>query len=115
MGEIRQKKIRSLLRQKISEIILKNELRDPRITSFICVTDVTVSNDNQYAKVYISSYGGDVGCETIVKILNNAAGYIQGLLGKRIHLRYTPKLSFYEDNSIERGFRIIQKLKEISH
>jgi ribosome-binding factor A len=114
MGEIRLKKIRSLLKQKISDIIVRNELKDPRINTLVCVTDVVVSKDTQYAKVYISYYGESKTCETIVKTLNHAAGYIQGLLGRRIYMRHTPKLTFYVDNSIERGFKILQKLKEIT-
>lgn len=38
-----------------------------------------------------------------LKILNRAAGYLRGLLAKRIRLRITPQLRFHYDESIARG------------
>ena len=115
MGEVRQKKVESLLKEKIGDIILKNELKDPRLAGLIGITDISVARDIKYAKVYISCYGDKIDYKQIIDTLNNAAGYIQALLGKRLRLRYTPKLKFFPDKSIERGFRINQKLKDLFH
>lgn len=38
-----------------------------------------------------------------VRILNNAAGFLRSLLGRRLALRTIPKLRFHYDESIERG------------
>jgi ribosome-binding factor A len=50
-----------------------------------------------------------------VEALNHAAGYVQGVLSKRISMRIFPKLTFILDDSIEKGFRIAKKLRELSH
>ena len=113
MGEIRKKKVESLLKEKISEILIKNELKDPRLDEFITLSRLLISKDFKLAKVYISYMGDEEIHTTIVKVLNNAAGFIQKLLGKRIRLKHTPKLIFYADHSIEKGFEITQKLKEL--
>lgn len=111
MGEIRTRKIESLLREKISEILIKNELKDPRLDEFFTISKLLVAKDYKCAKVYISYIGDEHTHTTIVEVLNNASGFIQRLLGKRIRLKHTPKLIFYADNSIEKGFEITQKLK----
>ena len=112
MGGVRQKKVESLLKEKISNIILQNKLSDPRLEGFIGITDVSVSKDTKYAKIYISCYGPTPSSQ-IIAILNHASGYIQGLIAKSIKLRFTPKLTFIEDQSLERGFNITQKIKEL--
>ena len=113
MGDIRIKRVESLLKEKISEMILKNELKDPRLDNLITITRLQVTKDYKSAKVYISYFGDKEKHSIIVQVLNNAAGFIQSIIGKRIKLRNTPKLKFYEDHSIEKGFEITQKLKDL--
>jgi ribosome-binding factor A len=111
MREIRQKRVESLLKEKISEIILKNELKDPRLDEFITISRLQIAKDLKLAKVYISYLGDEKTHTIIVDVLNNAAGFIQGLLGKRIRLKHTPRLLFIVDRSLEKGFEITQKIK----
>ena len=114
MKEIRRRKIESLLREEIASMIINNEVKDPRIDKLLSVTDVSISRDYQYAKVYISLYGESEKQKRVIESLNHASGFIQGLLGKRIRLRATPKLTFLFDESIERGFRITRALKDLT-
>ena len=113
MSQIRLRKVESLLKEEISSILLKNEVKDPRINTLITVTYVTISRDLKFAKIYISFFGDKGELKRTVDALNHASGFIQGLLGKRVHLRNIPKLTFILDESIDKGFRITQKLKEI--
>jgi len=48
-----------------------------------------------------------------VDALNHAAGYIQMVLSKRISLRVFPRLHFLRDDSMENGFRIAKKLRDV--
>jgi ribosome-binding factor A len=48
-----------------------------------------------------------------VEALNHAAGFIQGVISKRMSLRVFPHLRFLRDDAMENGFRIAQKLREI--
>ena len=45
--------------------------------------------------------------------LNHAAGFIQRVLSKRMSLRIFPRLTFVVDDSMENGFRIAKKLRDI--
>ncbi len=113
MSELRLKKVESLLKEEISAMISKKELKDPRLDPPITITGVSVSKDLKHSRVYVSFYKDLENREDLVKTLNHAAGFIQGKLGKRLHLKTIPRLTFYSDNSIERGFKLIQKIKEI--
>ena len=113
MSEIRLRKVESLLKSEIGSIFLKQEIKDPRINNLLTIAGVKISGDLKYATVYISSFISQNEVETEVKVLNHAAGYIQKLLGKRLRLRFIPKLNFVSDNSIEQGFNLIQKMREM--
>jgi len=94
-------------------MITKNEIKDPRLQPMAVITEVGVTKDLKYAKVYVSFYGRQELLEHTVEALNHATGFIQGTLGKRLRLRMIPRLTFLKDTSIERGFRVTQKLKDI--
>lgn len=106
MQEIRKKKVESLLREQISNLIQKGEIKDPRINRFVIITKTDISKDLREAKIFISYLGSRNAREKIVNVLNNAAGFIQGKISKKIHLRSTPHLTFYLDNSLENAQKI---------
>jgi ribosome-binding factor A len=82
------------------------------VNSLVSITNIDVSKDLSYAKVFISSFEGHEKLKSAVEGLNHAAGYIQSIVGKKIKLRLTPKLSFVADHGIEEGFKINEKIKE---
>ncbi|GAB4373544.1 MAG: 30S ribosome-binding factor RbfA [Spirochaetales bacterium] len=114
MGSHRLQRVENLLRNEISAMIARKEIKDPRVSTLTTVTHVTISKDLSYARIYVSSVEGPEKLSDAVLGLNHAAGFIQGCIGKRIRLRNTPKLSFIEDHSIDEGFRVLQKIKEAS-
>jgi ribosome-binding factor A len=114
MSEVRQKRVESLIQEQIAELINRKRIKDPRVQPLAIVTRVSASKDLRYSKVYISFYGDPEVRRECVAALNHAAGFIQKELGGRLRLRFVPKLTFIEDSSIEQGFRVIQKLKELS-
>ncbi len=115
MSEYRLKRVASLIQHSISEMILTGIINVHRVSTFVSVTEVIVSKDTGYAKVYVSSFENPQSVENAVKALNHAAGFIQARLGKKLRLRNTPKLTFYQDGSIERGVRMVNKLDELEN
>lgn len=95
-------------------IAVIRELKDPRVMDkMLTVVRVEVSSDASYAKVYISAMEGlDVAKES-VKGLKSATGYIRREVGKRLHLRKTPELSFVADDSIEHGMHIVKIMDDL--
>lgn len=113
MAEKRLRRVESLLQEEISLMISRQEIKDPRIDPLTTVSHIKVSRDLGYAKVYISLYGDDKVRDKTIEALNHAAGFIQKRLGKSLRLRSIPKLSFVMDTSIEQGFRMTQKIKDL--
>ena len=115
MAEVRLRKIESLLKEEISGLIRRGVVKDPRLAPMTVITDVEVSRDLHYAKVYVSFYGDtDVRAQS-VEALNHAAGFIHRTLKKNIRLRFIPRLTFFADDSIERGVRLTNKIRDIIH
>ena len=88
-------------------------LKDPRISGFLTVVRVEVSNDLSYAKVYVSAMEGLAAAQNSVKGLKSAAGYMRRELGQALQLRYTPELQFVQDDSMDKGAHILKVLREI--
>lgn len=95
-------------------IAVIRELKDPRVMDkMLTVVRVEVSSDASYAKVYISAMEGLDVAKEVVKGLKSATGYIRREVGKRLHLRKTPELSFVADDSIEHGMNIVKIMDDL--
>jgi ribosome-binding factor A len=111
MGQLRTEKVQELIKQEVSQIILK-ELKDPRI-GFITVTQVDVTGDLRNAKIYVSLMGSEEQIRDCWDGLQKALGYIRREIGKRIRLRCTPELSFQLDKSLDYSVHIQELLSKI--
>lgn len=94
-------------------IAVMRELKDPRISGMLTVVKVDVSSDLSYAKVYVSAMEGLETAKESVKGLKSAAGFIRREIGNKLHLRKSPELTFIADDSIEKGMKLFQKLKDV--
>ncbi len=112
MGTRRMERVNELIREEISELI-RREVKDPRLNSFISVTEVVTSSDLRHAKVFVSIMGTDEEKRQAAKGLAAATRFLRRELGERLSLRYTPELLFQLDDSIERGSRLLQLIKEV--
>lgn len=109
----RLQRVNDLIRKEISEV-LRREVRDPRLNGLISVTEVVTSPDLRHARVYISIMGSEEEKRQAEKGLVAASGFLRRELGERLSLRYTPELSFERDESIERGSRLLELIKEVT-
>ena len=109
----RIERVNTLIRKEISELI-QRELRDPRLDSFVAVTEVSTSPDLQYAKIFISSMSGKQDEQKILGVLNAATGFLRTELAKKVRLRRIPELSFAWDDSIEHGDRILRLIDVVT-
>ena len=94
----RTERVRHQLQREIA-MILQREIKDPRV-SMVTVSDVEVSRDLAYAKVFVTFFQDDPEqVKQALKVLNEASGFIRSLLGKRIKARIVPQLKFQHDAS----------------
>jgi ribosome-binding factor A len=108
----RIERVNALIRKEISELI-QYHLRDPRLDSFVAVTEVATSPDLQHARVFISCISGKKEEQKVLEVLNAAAGFLRTELAGRVRLRRVPELSFVWDDSIEHGDRILRLIDEV--
>lgn len=104
-GFNRTERVGDLIQQALARILLE-EMGDERFR-LVTITDVTVSRDTSYAKVYVSVLADDE--ETInqlVTALNRAAKSLRFSLAKAVDLRIIPELKFVYDATTAQGFHL---------
>jgi ribosome-binding factor A len=106
-------RVNTLLQRETSKLI-QGVLRDPRLDEYVSVTDVKVTPDLRYAKVYVSCLGGEEKKQQILAALSSASGFLRSELAKITRLRRMPELHFEWDNSIEKGDRLLHLIDEVN-
>ena len=101
--------------QKELSIILREEIKDPRINSMTSVVSVEVTRDLKYCKVYISVLGDEDSQKDTLAGLKSAAPFMRSQLAKNMNLRNTPELHFVVDQSIEYGVHLSRLIDEVNH
>ncbi|MCQ2587655.1 MAG: 30S ribosome-binding factor RbfA [Treponema sp.] len=113
MGQYRIQRLDDQLRDEISQLIIRGEVKDPRVNTFLSINRVEVTSDLSYAKVYVSTFLTDNQLRNGVNGLNAAAGFIQREIAKKLRIRKFPKLQFIVDVGMKEGFKMVQKLNEL--
>lgn len=100
-----------MLRHALSDILARNEIRDPDLeAASVTVTQVKPSADMRHAVVFCEPLGGKNAVKVVVA-LNRHRGFIRGLLGRTIALKFTPELHFEEDTSFAEAEKVETLLK----
>ena len=84
----------------------------------VTVNDVAVTPDLKNAHIFIGIIGNESEKIKIVNRLNKERGAIQHKVSKRVVMKFTPKMHFKSDLSIERGVRtlsVIESLDDARH
>ncbi len=115
MGQYRISRLNDQLRDEISQLILRGDVKDPRVSTFLCINRVDVTSDLSYAKVYVSSFLSDSQVEKGVEGLNSAAGFIQSSIAGKMRIRQFPKFQFVVDTGMKEGFRMVRKLTRLEN
>ena len=109
----RIERVNNLIRQEISEL-LRRQVKDPRLGSFVTITEVSTSPDLKYAKVFVSCIGGKEERQEILSALTGASGFFRNELAQRLRLRHIPELNFQWDDSIERGAHLLELIDTVT-
>jgi ribosome-binding factor A len=113
VGQYRIQRLDDQLRDEISQLILRGEVKDPRVNTFLSINRVEVTKDLSYGKVYVSSFLTDGDIKLGVDGLNAAAGFIQREISKKLRIYKFPKLTFVVDAGMKAGFNMVNKLNEL--
>lgn len=107
----RNQKVGEAIKHEVS-LIIQRELNDPGV-GFATVTNVEVSIDLKYAKIFVSVLGEKEQIKKTFDALQRARGFIRKLLAQRLRLRSVPEISFREDNSSEYSVHISKVIEEL--
>ena len=114
---VRQLRVGEEIRHCLSAILNRGDLHDPDLRDVsITVSEVRVSPDLRNATVFVMPLGGDVGADrtrdrAVIEALGRAASYLRGRIGREIHLKYLPRLSFQRDTSYDTATRVSDILR----
>ena len=97
----RTARIGAELQRELAELI-RDEVKDPAM-GMVTIQEARVVRDLSQAKVFITAMASTLSQKESVAQLNQMAGHLRWLLGKRMKLRSIPKLSFVYDTSVEQG------------
>lgn len=105
----RSERIQSIIAKNISEI-LQFEVKNKNV-GLVSVTEVRVSSDFSYAKVYVSFIGAK-NPQVNLEALNAAKGFVRSSLASKLDIRKVPELTFVYDDTFDKKDRMDKILKE---
>ena len=111
MASLRLLRVRELLKREIGEAI-RQEIPVEQ-AGLVTVNYVDVAGDLKNAKVFIGLLGTTEQKKTALDLLHKNRPRIQSLMAKTVVLKYTPKLRFVVDESVDRGNRVLRIIEEL--
>ena len=95
-------------------LLIREEVKDSRVSPFCDVTGVDLTPDLQYCKVFVSCLGSDEELGKTIEGLKAAGGFLRRELARSLNLRHTPELQFIADHSVEYGSRMDALINQVS-
>ncbi len=78
----------------------------------VSVSDVEVTRDMAHAKVFVTALMPERSAEAVAG-LKELAGELRSALARAMKLRHVPELHFHYDDSVDRGERIDNLLRDL--
>ena len=113
MSVDRLQRIDSLLRRVIAERMYTVMQGDSVSPGLITVTSVKCGKDLRDATVNVSIFGDDKLKETAIKHLTARAKFFQQAINREVKMKFTPRLVFKLDRSLERGDAVLALLDKL--
>lgn len=90
-------KTKSLIARAVKDIV-SYEIKNENV-GFMTITDVEVSSDHSYCKIYVSFLNN---AKNSIEALNRARGFVRSSLAKKLNFRRVPEIMFVLDDSYEK-------------
>ncbi len=102
-------RLESLALRELS-IILRKDAKNNYLSN-ITITEVRITKDLSYMKIYYTFYQGKV--ENYQEALEECKGYLRSQLAKKLNARKMPDLIFIHDEALEYGNKINDILSKL--
>ncbi|MCF7223148.1 30S ribosome-binding factor RbfA [Marilutibacter chinensis] len=106
----RTDRVSAQLRRELGTIV-HEAVREHGLPS-VSVSDVEVTRDLAHAKVFVTALQEERSAEA-VKALRELSRELRYKLGRAVKLRHVPELHFHYDDSVDRGERIDNLLRDL--
>ena len=103
-------KINEGIKETLSSVITAEGLKDPRV-GFVTVTGVETTPDLRHAKVFVSVLGGKTERDLTMTALEKSRGFLQAKINSSLHMKRTPQLQFFYDDTLDNALRLERALK----
>ena len=111
----RLERVNALLRREIGEALYKVFAGESIDLAAITVTNVRCARNLREATVSISIFGHDNERPVLLRQLAKKAKELQSLINRDLTLKYTPRLRFSLDGSVEKGDRVLDVLSHLDN
>ncbi|HQB97341.1 MAG: 30S ribosome-binding factor RbfA [Candidatus Cloacimonadaceae bacterium] len=91
--------------KKIFNITISQKLGDPAL-AWVTITDVVLSKDLRYAKLYFSHYANPASHEEIREHLIKTSGFFKKQIAGAHIMRTIPELSYHYDDTEDRAEKV---------
>lgn len=115
MSVDRIERVNSLLKRVIAESMFTVMQGDTVAPGLITVTDVHCGRDLRDATVKVSVFGDDALRQTALQHLKHNAKRFQQIINREVRLKFTPRLLFQLDLSLEKGDEVLALINEIEN
>ncbi len=107
-------RINALLKREIGCLLFRvmQEEEDFDLAA-VTITHVSVGRDLRDARVWISILGHEERRGRMLRLLAQHRGEIQAAINRDIGLKFTPRLHFRLDRSVEKGDRVLDLLSRL--
>lgn len=106
-GPDRLRRVNELLKREIAEALFRVVTEDRFDVSAVTVTRVSVGSDLRSATVHVSIRDHQDERDRMIGLLVRHRGRLQAMINRDLSLKYTPRLHFRLDESIEKGDSIL--------
>ena len=113
MGVDRLERVNSLLKRVIAEAMFPVMQGDTVQPGLITVTGVACGKDLRDATVRVSVFGDDALKQTALQHLKHNAKRFQAVINREVKLKFTPRLTFQLDLSLEKGDEVLAILNNL--
>ncbi len=111
MSVDRLERVNALLRREIGDALYKVFAGDTINLACVTITNVQTSRNLRNATVSVSIFGNERG--TILRKLSQKAEALQSIINRDLSLKYTPRLRFVLDASVEKGDHVLDILSQL--
>ena len=115
MSVDRLERVNSLLKRVIAEGMFSVMQGDTVAPGLITVTGVHCGKDLRDATVSVSVFGDDALKETALQHLKHNAKRFQQLVNREVRMKFTPRLVFKLDLSLEKGDEVLKILADLEN